>query len=192
MTTPIREARDSPDTMATGAASSNGHGVATTRTATARTREGYTDDRPIRTALFASNWELSAARAASVVHVMTGEGVAPGRLAVVGFGEHQPVAENITEAGRNANRRVLLVIMAAPDGPDAVPEGGPTLALLPEPEPATGDATPTTGVPTPATTGAVAPPSRPAARIAPPRDGQPAAQDGSIARSRTTPQPGAG
>src|SRR5688572_25438569 len=95
--------------------------------------EGYTDDRPIRTALFQSNWELSSARAASVVHVMSAEGVAAQRLAVVGFGEHQPVADNLTEAGRNANRRVLLVILAAPDGPDAVPEGGPTMAFVPEP-----------------------------------------------------------
>jgi chemotaxis protein MotB len=93
--------------------------------------EGYTDDVPIRTAAFPSNWELSAARAASVVHVLAGEGIEPGRLAVVGYGEHQPVADNTTVEGRNANRRVLLVILAAPQGVDAVPESGPQIALLP-------------------------------------------------------------
>jgi chemotaxis protein MotB len=82
--------------------------------------EGYTDDRPIRTATFPSNWELSAARAASVVHVLVGEGIDPARLAVVGYGEHQPVADNATVEGRNANRRVLLVILATEQGVDAV------------------------------------------------------------------------
>lgn len=91
--------------------------------------EGYTDDRPIRTAQFTSNWELSAARAAGVVHVMIDEGVSAARLAVVGYGEHQPVADNATDAGRNANRRVLLVILATPQGPDAVPDPGPTIAM---------------------------------------------------------------
>lgn len=97
--------------------------------------EGYTDDVPIQTAVFPSNWELSTARAASVVHLLAEEGVNPGRLAVVGYGEHQPVADNATVEGRNANRRVLLVILAAPDGPDAVPENGPTIALQPAPAP---------------------------------------------------------
>src|SRR5690606_6115900 len=99
--------------------------------------EGYTDDVPIQTAVFPSNWELSTARAASVVHLLAEEGVNPGRLAVVGYGEHQPVADNATVEGRNANRRVLLVILAAPDGPDAVPETGPTIALQPAPAPVT-------------------------------------------------------
>lgn len=91
--------------------------------------EGYTDDRPIATAQFASNWELSAARAAAIVHVMAASGVAPSRMAVVGYGEHQPVADNATAEGRNANRRVLLVILAAPDAVDAVPAA--TLAATP-------------------------------------------------------------
>lgn len=77
--------------------------------------EGYTDDRPISTLQFPSNWELSAARAASVVHALVDAGIAPERLAVVGYGEQRPVADNASEAGRNANRRVLLVILAAPD-----------------------------------------------------------------------------
>ena len=108
--------------------------------------EGYTDDQPIRTVQFPSNWELSAARAGSVVHELIGAGVGPERLAVVGFGEHQPVADNATVEGRNANRRVLLVILAAPQGPDAVPErmppvmadAGDVQPLFPLPDAASG------------------------------------------------------
>lgn len=85
--------------------------------------EGYTDDRPINTPQFQSNWELSAARAASVVHAMIGAGIEPARLAVVGFGEQQPVADNATETGRNANRRVQLVILATPGAADAIDTG---------------------------------------------------------------------
>ncbi len=81
--------------------------------------EGYTDNVPIRTVAFRSNWELSAARAAGVVHELVGAGVSAQRLAVVGFGEHQPVADNATVEGRNANRRVLLVILASPQDTDA-------------------------------------------------------------------------
>jgi chemotaxis protein MotB len=73
--------------------------------------EGHTDDVPIRTAAFFSNWELSAARAGSVVRVLSGHGVAPGRLAVVGFGEQHPAQSNDNAQGRNANRRVVVVIM---------------------------------------------------------------------------------
>jgi chemotaxis protein MotB len=81
--------------------------------------EGYTDDRPIVTFRFPSNWELSAARAASVVHVFTAHEVDPERLTIVGYGEQHPRASNDTDEGRNANRRVVLVIMATPD--DATP-----------------------------------------------------------------------
>lgn len=94
--------------------------------------EGYTDNVPISTAAFPSNWELSAARAASVVHVLAGEGVDPTRLAVVGYGEFQPLADNASIDGRNANRRVLLVILAAPQGVDALPDEGPEIALDPD------------------------------------------------------------
>ncbi|QOD90614.1 flagellar motor protein MotD [Lysobacter sp. CW239] len=82
--------------------------------------EGYTDNMPIATARFPSNWELSAARAGSVVHEMIASGVHAARLAIVGYGEYQPVGDNRTVEGRNANRRVLLVILASPQGPDAI------------------------------------------------------------------------
>ncbi|HEU0197825.1 MAG TPA: flagellar motor protein MotD [Nevskiaceae bacterium] len=74
--------------------------------------EGYTDDTPIHTALYPSNWELSAARAASVVHLMIGEGVSPDRIALAGYGQYRPIASNATAAGRNANRRVVIIVLA--------------------------------------------------------------------------------
>jgi chemotaxis protein MotB len=73
--------------------------------------EGYTDDRPIRTAAFPSNWELSAARAASVVHLLTDNGIEPARLAVIAYGEYRPLRPNDSNEARNANRRVVLVLM---------------------------------------------------------------------------------
>jgi len=86
--------------------------------------EGHTDDRPIRTAQFPSNWELSAARAASVVHVLTENGVPGSQVTVVGFAEFRPVASNEDAAGRNANRRVLVVVRGseAADSPPAATE----------------------------------------------------------------------
>lgn len=72
--------------------------------------EGFTDDIPISTPQFPSNWELSAARSAAIVRLLAFNGVAPSRLAAVGYGEHQPIASNMTEQGRSKNRRVRLVI----------------------------------------------------------------------------------
>ena len=72
--------------------------------------EGFTDNVPIKNEVFPSNWELSAARAAAVVRLLSEGGVAPGRLAAVGYGEHQPVADNNTADGRQKNRRVVMVI----------------------------------------------------------------------------------
>jgi chemotaxis protein MotB len=74
--------------------------------------EGYTDNVPIRTAAFYSNWELSAARAGSVVRVLASQGIEPARLAVVGYGEQRPAKSNATAEGRNANRRVVVVILS--------------------------------------------------------------------------------
>lgn len=73
--------------------------------------EGNTDDRPIHTEEFPSNWELSAARAASVVHLMTRMGIAPQRMSAIGYGEHRPIAYNNTDEGRQKNRRVTLVVL---------------------------------------------------------------------------------
>lgn len=73
--------------------------------------EGFTDDVPIQTPLYPSNWELSAARAASVVHLLMEQGLAPERMAAVGYGEHRPIASNASAEGRMRNRRVVLVIL---------------------------------------------------------------------------------
>ena len=72
--------------------------------------EGFTDNLPINTAKFPTNWELSAARAGSVVRMLAADGVDPSRLAAVGYGEFQPIADNSTAEGRARNRRVILVI----------------------------------------------------------------------------------
>jgi chemotaxis protein MotB len=79
--------------------------------------EGHTDNQPINTQHFPSNWELSAARAASVVHRFARHGLSPSRLSVIGFGEYRPAQDNKTVAGRDANRRVVIVILAGEGAP---------------------------------------------------------------------------
>jgi chemotaxis protein MotB len=121
--------------------------------------EGHTDNRPISTSAFPSNWELSAARAASVVHLFTRAGMDPARLAVIGLGENRPAQSNATAEGRNANRRVLLVILGGsnrPEGDYAGERGQEEEEEPPQipealPQPATVEAslppTPTTTIP---------------------------------------------
>ncbi|MCX4028945.1 flagellar motor protein MotD [Endozoicomonas sp. SM1973] len=72
--------------------------------------EGFTDNRPINTNQFPTNWELSAARAAAVVRLLASYGVDPRRMAAVGYGQFQPITTNDTPEGRRQNRRVILVI----------------------------------------------------------------------------------
>lgn len=87
--------------------------------------EGHTDNVPIHTARFASNWELSAARAIRVVDVLMARGtVLPDRLSVAGYGEYRPRVSNTTPGGRSRNRRVDIVILNA--GTDAAEEPAPT------------------------------------------------------------------
>jgi len=74
--------------------------------------EGHTDNRPIRTPLYPSNWELSADRAIKVVRFFQEIHAIPGsKLAGKGFGEHQPIADNTTEEGKAKNRRVDIQIV---------------------------------------------------------------------------------
>jgi chemotaxis protein MotB len=122
--------------------------------------EGHTDNKPIRTALFYSNWELSAARAASVVRVLSDHGVGPARLAVVGYGEQRPLKSNDTAQGRDANRRVVVVILST----ELMRQSDP--AQLPQPA----DQAPGPAVPeaVPATTQAVAPTLAPLATASSP------------------------
>ena len=74
--------------------------------------EGHTDNVPIHTAEFASNWELSSARATNIARAMLSlHGVSPDRLSAAGYAEFHPVDTNDTADGRGRNRRVDLVIM---------------------------------------------------------------------------------
>jgi len=75
--------------------------------------EGYSDNVPIKTAFFPSNWELSAVRASSVVRLFIENGIAENRLTAVGYGPNRPVGENDTAEGRARNRRVTITILSA-------------------------------------------------------------------------------
>jgi chemotaxis protein MotB len=72
--------------------------------------EGFTDNVPINSAKYPTNWELSTARASAIVKHLASKGVAPERLSAVGYGEYQPVAPNDSEQGRAQNRRVTIMI----------------------------------------------------------------------------------
>jgi chemotaxis protein MotB len=94
--------------------------------------EGHTDNVPIATREFPSNWELSSARAASVVHRFMARGVEPRRMTVLGLSEYHPAADNTNDDGRNRNRRVVVVVMANPGGRtpnfDGIPGPAPAAA----------------------------------------------------------------
>jgi chemotaxis protein MotB len=72
--------------------------------------EGHTDDIPISTEKFPSNWELSAQRAATVVRALADAGIAAQRLEAVGYADTRPLAANTSEDGRKENRRVSLFL----------------------------------------------------------------------------------
>lgn len=74
------------------------------------TVEGHTDVMPIASAMFPSNWELSAVRASSVVRLFVEGGVRPSRLTAAGYGDQRPVADNATVEGRARNRRVTILV----------------------------------------------------------------------------------
>ena len=78
--------------------------------------EGHTDDVPIATERFASNWELSAARAAGVVRFLANEGIAVDKLSAVGLGEYHPIGLNDTRANRARNRRIEIVLVPDDEG----------------------------------------------------------------------------
>ncbi len=80
--------------------------------------EGHSDDQPIHNAVFASNWELSAARAMTVLLLLVDQvRYDPTRISMAGYGPYRPVADNATVEGRQKNRRVdLVVLRAAPTG----------------------------------------------------------------------------
>lgn len=76
--------------------------------------EGHTDARPIRTQRFPSNWELSTARAQSIVHYLIGRGVPPRRLAAAGFGEYHPLVDGDSPEAWARNRRIEMRLTNAP------------------------------------------------------------------------------
>jgi chemotaxis protein MotB len=83
--------------------------------------EGNTDDVPISTSVYRSNWELSAARAAAVLEQLATDGVPQTRLSLAGYADERPVATNLTAAGRAANRRVDLVVLRRDVQGDSLP-----------------------------------------------------------------------
>lgn len=82
--------------------------------------EGHTDNLPIQTENFPSNWELSSARASSVIRLFIENGVEAYRLTALGYGENRPIETNETPEGRKRNRRVTVMIMST--SPDKVTE----------------------------------------------------------------------
>jgi chemotaxis protein MotB len=137
--------------------------------------EGFTDDRPIATSIYPSNWELSSARAATIVKLLTESGVGPTRLAAIGYGEFQPVAGNDSEEGRAANRRVVLMLsrnarlrpelprtpLPAPGSAAALPATATPAATSEAGQPAAGPAEVTTGPGVPAPDATPAAPAEP-------------------------------
>lgn len=93
------------------------------------TIEGHTDNIPISTAQYPSNWELSAVRATTVLRLFMDSGVSPSRLTAIGYGDQRPVSENLTAEGRARNRRVAIQIEAALPAPIAAAE--PARAIPP-------------------------------------------------------------
>jgi chemotaxis protein MotB len=75
--------------------------------------EGHTDNQPIHSALFATNWELSTARATSVLRYLTDtKGIAPSRISAAGYADQRPIVPNDTDAHRSQNRRVEVVVLS--------------------------------------------------------------------------------
>jgi len=73
--------------------------------------EGHTDNQPIKYSGWKSNWELSTARAISVLHYLEDVGIDPRKMQATGYGEYRPVSSNDTPEGRQQNRRVEIVIL---------------------------------------------------------------------------------
>ena len=81
--------------------------------------EGHTDDIPIRNSVYPTNWELSTARASSVVRYLISQGLDARRLGAAGYAQLHPIAPNTTGAGRQRNRRVEIVLLRVNDAGQA-------------------------------------------------------------------------
>lgn len=75
--------------------------------------EGHTDNTPISTPNYPTNWELSTARASSVVRLFAETGISPARLVAAGYGEYKPVEPNTTPKGKARNRRVIVTLLTS-------------------------------------------------------------------------------
>ncbi len=99
--------------------------------------EGHTDNMPIHTSQFKSNWELSTARATEVVSLLIEKhGFDPSQISAAGYSQYRPIASNDTEEGRKSNRRVDIVVVArtSPPGPVANPNSTtPAVPVPPSP-----------------------------------------------------------
>ncbi|WP_018610363.1 flagellar motor protein MotD [Uliginosibacterium gangwonense] len=93
--------------------------------------EGHTDNVPISTALFPSNWELSASRASSVVRLFVDAGVEPSRLTAAGYADQRPVASNATPENRARNRRVTILVESMAPEVSALPAQTTTVSSPP-------------------------------------------------------------
>ena len=82
---------------------------------------GYTDNIHIGNELYASNWELSAYRAISVLNSLSGDGIPPAQLAIEAYGEFSPFASNSTERGREVNRKVVIAVSRFAYTPKTLP-----------------------------------------------------------------------
>lgn len=78
--------------------------------------EGHTDNRPIRSAKFPSNWHLSVARALNTAYYLMNKGVNPEKISIVGYAEYRPIAPNDSEENRAKNRRVDIVVISTQSG----------------------------------------------------------------------------
>ena len=124
---------------------------------------GHTDNQPIKSSSFTSNWELSTERAVTVVRFLQGEGVDPRRLAAAGYSEFDAVADNATPQGRAQNRRIEIVVMPRIDELPGIDLTEPAAGQPTEPPPATTTTTPPVAPAAPAApaTATPAPPARP-------------------------------
>jgi len=121
--------------------------------------QGHTDDVPISTGRFPSNWELAGARASRVVRILARDGIPPERLSAVSYGEHSPRAENDSAKGRARNRRIEITLK---------PIDAPSVAASAGEDPAADAVAPQAG--------GAAPPRRGAPAAAQPADPAAAAQ----------------
>ena len=107
--------------------------------------EGHTDNVPVGTAAYPTNWELSSARATSVLrYLVESAGVEPSRMVAAGYGEFAPIATNATPEGRALNRRADIVLVYTPlaEAAPLAPSGPAIDEVAPDAAPALGDGVP--------------------------------------------------